>query len=141
VVDDEPAIRDVAHRVLTSAGYRVITAANGQDALDILEDPGTSADVLLTDVVMPGMTGEAFAARIKTMRPGIRVLFMSGYQRPGGGEPRAGTNGWPESGIPVIEKPFTRAALLARITQVMAEYRGTDRVEQPERQLVRVRRR
>jgi PAS domain S-box-containing protein len=141
VVDDEPAIRDVAHRVLTSAGYRVITAANGQDALDILEDPGTSADVLLTDVVMPGMTGEAFAARIKTMRPGIRVLFMSGYQRPGGGEPKAGTDGWPESGIPVIEKPFTRAALLARITRVMTEDRGTDRVEQPERQLVRVRRR
>jgi PAS domain S-box-containing protein len=141
VVDDEPAIRDVAHRVLTSAGYRVITAANGQDALDILEDPGTSADVLLTDVVMPGMTGEAFAARIKTMRPGIRVLFMSGYQRPGGGEPKAGTDGWPESGIPVIEKPFTRAALLARITRVMTEGRGTDRVEQPERQLLRVRRR
>ena len=141
VVDDEAAIREVAHRVLTSAGYRVITAANGQDALDVLEDPGTRADVLLTDVVMPGMTGEAFAARVKTMRPDIRVLFMSGYQRPGGGEPTAGTDGWPESGTPVIEKPFTRAALLARITQVLADDTHADRVEQPERQLVRVRRR
>ena len=141
VVDDEAAIREVAHRVLTSAGYRVITAANGQDALDVLEDPGTRADVLLTDVVMPGMTGEAFAARVKTMRPDIRVLFMSGYQRPGGGELTAGTDGWPESGTPVIEKPFTRAALLARITQVLADDTHADRIEQPERQLVRVRRR
>ncbi|MDX6393529.1 MAG: hypothetical protein QOJ73_4592 [Streptosporangiaceae bacterium] len=146
VVDDEAAIREVAHRVLTSAGYRVITAANGQDALDVLEDPGTRADVLLTDVVMPGMTGEAFAARVKTIRPDIRVLFMSGYQRPGGGEPgggehSAGTDAWPESGTPVIEKPFTRAALLARITQVLADDAYADQVEQPERHLVRVRRR
>jgi PAS domain S-box-containing protein len=141
VVDDEAAIRDVAHRVLTSAGYRVITAANGQEALDVLEDQGTRADVLLTDVVMPGMTGQAFAARIKTMRPDIRVLFMSGYQRPGEGKPRADAGGWPESGTPVIEKPFTRAALLARITQVMTVERGAGRVAQPERQLVRVRRR
>ncbi len=146
VVDDEAAIREVAHRVLTSAGYRVITAANGQDALDVLEDPGTRADVLLTDVVMPGMTGEAFAARVKRIRPDIRVLFMSGYQRPGGGGPgggeqSAGTGAWPESGTPVIEKPFTRAALLARITQVLADDAHADQIEQPERQLVRVRRR
>ena len=97
--------------------------------------------MLLTDVVMPGMTGAAFAARVKTMHPDIRVMFMLGYQRPGDGEPGAGAGGWPESGTPVIEKPFTRAALLARITQVLAEDCGTDRVEQPERQLVRVRRR
>jgi two-component system cell cycle sensor histidine kinase/response regulator CckA len=97
--------------------------------------------VLLTDVVMPGITGEAFAARVKTMRPDIRVLFMSGYQRPGGGEPSAGMYGWPKSGTPVIGKPFTRAALLARITQVLADDTHADQVEQPERQLVRVRRR
>jgi PAS domain S-box-containing protein len=171
VVDDEAAIRDVAHRVLTSAGYRVLTAANGQEALDLLENPETPVDVLLTDVVMPGMTGGAFAARIKAVRPGIRVLFMSGYQRPRPGERGAGENsasergasergagghsaggrsaggsslgadGWPESGTPVIEKPFTRAALLARITQVMAEGISGDRTRQPEQHLVRVRRR
>jgi PAS domain S-box-containing protein len=136
VVDDEAAIRDVAHRILTSAGYRVSTAANGQEALDLLENEGAPADVLLTDVVMPGMTGEAFAARVKAARPGIRVLFMSGYERPG-----ADAHGWPESGIPVIDKPFTRAALLARIAQVLAADIGPDRVEQPDREVVRVRRR
>jgi PAS domain S-box-containing protein len=156
VVDDEASIRDVAHRVLTSAGYRVLTAANGQEALDLLEKPETPVDVLLTDVVMPGMTGGAFAARLEAVRPGIRVLFMSGYQRPrpdehgagqhdaggyGAGGSGLGADGWPESGTPVIEKPFTRAALLARITQVMAEGNSGDRSQQPEQHLVRVRRR
>lgn len=136
VVDDEAGIRDVAHRVLTSAGYRVMTAANGQEALDLLENPGAPADVLLTDVIMPGMTGEYFAARVRELRPGIRVLFMSGYERPGDG-----ADGWPEARTTVIDKPFTRAALLARVTQVLAEDVAADRVGQPEQQLVRVRRR
>lgn len=140
VVDDEAAIRDVAHRVLTSAGYRVMTAANGQEALDLLENPGTPVDVLLTDVVMPGMTGEVFAARVKALRPGIRMMFMSGYERPGDGGSGDGADGWPESGTLVIAKPFTRAALLARVTQVLAPDVGGDRVEQPDQQLVRVRR-
>jgi PAS domain S-box-containing protein len=135
VVDDEAAIRDVVHRVLTCAGYRVMTAANGQEALDLLESPGTTADVLLTDVVMPGMTGEAFAAQVRAMRPGIRVLFMSGYEQPG-----ADADGWPDPGTQVIAKPFSRAALMARVTQVLAADIGAVRVEQPE-QMVRVRRR
>ena len=141
VVDDEAAIRDVAHRVLTSAGYRVMTAAHGQEALDLLENPGTPVDVLLADVVMPGMSGEVFAAKVKVLRPGIRMMFMSGYERPGDGGPGDGADGWPESGTLVIDKPFTRAALLARITQVLASDVGGDRVEQPDQQLVRVRRR
>jgi len=135
VVDDEPAIRDVAHRVLTSAGYRVMTAASGQEALDLLGHPANAVDVLLTDVVMPGLTGQAFADRIQAQYPAIRVLFMSGYERPGGG-----ADGWPELGTPVIGKPFSRAALLARVTQLMAEDTGESQVEQPA-QLVRVRRR
>ena len=135
VVDDEAAIRDVTHRVLTSAGYRVMMAANGQEALDLLENPRMPADLLLADVVMPGMTGKDFAARVQAVRPGVRVLFMSGYERPGAVE-----NGWPEPGTQVIDKPFSRAALLARVTQLLPEDIGADRVEQPE-QLVRIRRR
>jgi len=134
VVDDEAAIRDVTHRVLTSAGYRVMMAANAQEALDLLDNPGMPADLLLADVVMPGMTGQDFAARIQARRPGTRVLFMSGYERPGG------EDGWPEPGTQVIAKPFSRAALLARVTHLLAEDIGAGRVGQPE-QLVRVRRR
>ena len=115
VVDDEPAIREVAHRVLTSAGYRVETAGNGHEALGLLRDSRMAADLILTDVVMPGMTGKAFAAQVQAVRPDIKMLFMSGYERPG-----AVTDGWPEAETHIISKPFTRAALLARVSQVLA---------------------
>ena len=115
VVDDEAAIRDVAHRVLTSAGYRVVTAANGHEALALLGDPKAPADLMVSDVVMPGMTAAAFAAQVHALRPGLPVLFMSGYERQGiGGE------GWPDPGTEIISKPFSRAALLTRVTQMLA---------------------
>jgi PAS domain S-box-containing protein len=114
VVDDEPAIRDVAHRVLTCAGYQVTTTADGQEALALLADQAVPADLLLTDVVMPGISGSVFAARARALRPGMRVLFMSGYERPGAPE-----EGWPQSEH-VIAKPFSRAALLARVSQALA---------------------
>ncbi len=123
VVDDEPAIRDVAHRVLTSAGYRVVTAANGPDALTLLADPAVAADILLADVVMPGITAQEFLSRAKELRPAIRVLFMSGYERPDEAP------GWPEGGIEVIAKPFTRPTLLVRIQQAMAA--GAERAAKP----------
>jgi PAS domain S-box-containing protein len=114
VVDDEAAIRDVAQRVLTRAGYRVVTAASRSQALELLGDPGELVDLILSDVVMPGMTGAAFAARAQSVRPGIEVLFMSGYEQPG---PVAA--GWPDSGAQFLDKPFSRATLLARVSQLL----------------------
>ncbi len=141
VVDDEPAIRDVTHRVLTRAGYRVVTASNGQEALGLLGDPGRPIDLVLADVVMPGMTGEAFAAQVQAVRPGMRLLFMSGYERPDDS-----AHGWPDAGTQVIGKPFSRASLLARVTQVLAAETGASsgaRSKGPEHpeQAVRVSRR
>ena len=120
VVDDNAAIRNVAHRVLASAGYRVLTAADGQEALGFLGDPERPVGLILTDIVMPGMTGEAFAAQAHALRPGLPVLFMSGYERHGDAE------GWPGPETQVIAKPFTRAALLARVTQALADSTGED---------------
>ncbi|MGH3219474.1 MAG: ATP-binding protein, partial [Streptosporangiaceae bacterium] len=115
VIDDEPQIREVVHRVLSSAGYQVTTAASGQDALVLLAKPGTAADLVLTDIVMPGITGAAFAAQVQVMRPGIQVLFMSGYERPD-----TVAHGWPDADVPVIGKPFSRASLLATVSQLLA---------------------
>ena len=114
-VDDEASIRDVAHRVLTSAGYRVVTAANGHEALALLGDPKTAVDLMVSDVVMPGMTAAAFAAQVRALRPGLPVLFMSGYER----QSIAG-EGWPDPGTEIISKPFSRAALLTRVTAMLA---------------------
>jgi hypothetical protein len=114
VADDEAAIREVAHRILASAGYQVITAADGPQALSVLRDPQIRADLVLADVVMPGMTAQTFAAQAHAARPGIQLLFMSGYQEHG-----SGLEGWPAA-AQVIGKPFSRAALLARVTYILA---------------------
>jgi hypothetical protein len=114
VIDDEAAIRGVAHRVLTSAGYQVVTAANGHEALGLLGDPEMAADLVLTDVVMPGMTGATFAVQAQALRPGLPVLFMSGYE-----QEDATAEGWPDPGAQVISKPFSRPALLARVSQLL----------------------
>jgi two-component system, cell cycle sensor histidine kinase and response regulator CckA len=115
VIDDERQIREVVHRVLSSAGYQVTTAANGQEALAMLAKPGTPADLILTDIVMPGITGGAFAAQVQVLRPGIQLLFMSGYERPD-----STASGWPDPDVPVIGKPFSRASLLATVSQLLA---------------------
>ncbi len=120
VVDDNPQIRGVVHRVLTSAGYHVTTAASGQDALTLLDDPGVAADLVLTNVVMPGITGGAFAAQLQARRPDMKILFMSGYERP----PDASET-WPGESLQVIGKPFSRAALLATVSRLLgASARG-----------------
>jgi hypothetical protein len=117
VVDDEAGIRDVAHRILTWAGYQVTTAGSGHEAITVLTDQKKPVDLLLTDVVMPGLTGEPLAARARTLRPGIRILFMSGYERRAAHAPH-----WPHPARHVIAKPFSRAALLAQVSEAL----GTD---------------
>jgi PAS domain S-box-containing protein len=126
VIDDEAAIRDVAHRVLTSAGYQVMTAANGSEALGLLRDGKVAVDLVLTDVVMPGMTGPAFAAQARAMFPGLPVLFMSGYE-----QLEATAEDWPGPEAQVIGKPFSRAALLARVTQALTADAGAGASELP----------
>jgi PAS domain S-box-containing protein len=123
VVDDELAIRSVAHRVLTTAGYQVVTASNGDEAVRLLRDPDLAFDMVLTDIVMPGMTGAAFTDQVHALRPGLPILFMSGYERPdiaaGGIDPFA----------PIISKPFSRPALLAKVSQVLTAGAGLSRDE------------
>jgi two-component system cell cycle sensor histidine kinase/response regulator CckA len=78
LVEDEPMVRSVAERALTRHGYKVIIADNGEDALEILER-GEEIDLLLSDVVMPGMDGPTMVREARKDRPEIKVLFMSGY--------------------------------------------------------------
>jgi signal transduction histidine kinase/CheY-like chemotaxis protein len=114
VVDDESAIRDVVHRILTEAGYGAVTAAGRPEALGVLANLNAPIDLILTDVIMPGMTAAAFAARARLIRPGIRILFMSGYEQPG-----PMPSGWPGPDALVIDKPFARATLLAMVGQLL----------------------
>jgi two-component system cell cycle sensor histidine kinase/response regulator CckA len=78
LVEDEPMVRSVAERALTRHGYKVITADNGEEALDIL-DKGEPIDLLISDVVMPGMDGPTVVREARKSRPDLKILFMSGY--------------------------------------------------------------
>ena len=115
VAEDERALRALAHRVLEMAGYRVIDAVDGVDALErAQEEP--DIDLLLTDLTMPRMGGAALAARLTAERPGLRVLFMSGYgeDRLGGGDPR-------DPAIRLLPKPFRVDALTEAVAAALAE--------------------
>jgi two-component system, cell cycle sensor histidine kinase and response regulator CckA len=79
VVEDESALREVTRRILARNGYKVIVAANGQEAIDLSDTCPGQIDLLLTDVVMPQMQGKEVADRVCAAQPGIPVLFMSGY--------------------------------------------------------------
>ena len=79
IVEDEPALRSVLQRVLTNAGYRVMVAANAGEALLLCEGRGNDIDLLLTDVIMPGMNGRELAQRLKPLCPRAKQMFMSGY--------------------------------------------------------------
>ena len=115
VVEDEPAIREATRRILSRSGYHVLTAASGREAIEIAGSTGGNIDVLLTDVVMPQMLGKEAADRIRVFRPGVKVLFMSGYT-----QGLLDTQGVAEAGVNLVEKPFTEASLLAKLRQVIA---------------------
>jgi PAS domain S-box-containing protein len=114
VVEDEAALREVTRRTLAENGYRVLTAATGQEAIDAVAASADRIDVLLTDVVMPGMQGREVAERIRELQPGIGVLFMSGYT-----QGLLSTQGVLQPGINLIEKPFTEASLLTRLRAII----------------------
>jgi CheY-like chemotaxis protein len=114
VVEDEAALREVTSRILTRSGYRVITAANGGEAIDIARQHEGEIHLLITDVVMPQMLGKETAERIRAIKPEIEVLFMSGYARP-----VLASQGRLDPNVALIEKPFSEVDLLGKAGQVL----------------------
>jgi two-component system, cell cycle sensor histidine kinase and response regulator CckA len=113
VVEDEPALARVITRILGNAGYHVMACANGEDALT--DDEHRPCDVLLTDVIMPGMSGRRLAECLHERRPGLPVLYMSGYSNG-----LLGTTHILDEGIAFLEKPFTGDQLLCKLHDVLA---------------------
>src|SRR5207248_8535708 len=79
LVEDDASIRQAAYRVLTERGYPVIEAADGNEALKISRDPSQKIDLLLTDLVMPGISGREVARSLQAQRPTLQVIYMTGY--------------------------------------------------------------
>jgi CheY-like chemotaxis protein len=114
LAEDEPLVRQLATRVLERFGYTVLTAANGRDALAVAEAHADGIDLLLSDVVMPGMNGRELYERLVADRPGLRVLYVSGYP-----EEVIARRGILEPGVELVRKPFTASALARRVRQVL----------------------
>jgi len=110
VVEDEAALRDVAGRILSGAGYRVLAAECGPEALELAARHEGMIDLLVSDVVMPGMLGKDLAERLTGVRPETRVLYMSGYA-----QPVLHSQGTLDPGVALLEKPFTATELLTAV--------------------------
>ncbi|MCB1364392.1 MAG: response regulator [Rhodobacteraceae bacterium] len=114
LVEDEAPVRAFASRALRLRGYTVIEADSGEDALRVLADPALEVDVFVTDVVMPGMDGPTWVRRAMQDRPGVRVVFVSGYAE--------GAFGKAETGLPnsvFLPKPFSLNQLTDTVRQQM----------------------
>jgi len=114
LVEDEPSVRDVAERILTTAGYRVLTAATPAEAINLFPAHATDISLLLTDVIMPGIDGPALYRQLAALRPELRVVFMSGYSK---GIIQA-TTAYPHT-LACIQKPFTADTLLQAIRSTL----------------------
>jgi len=110
VVEDEAALQEVAGRILSGAGYHVLAAECGASALELAARHEGAIDLLVSDVVMPGMLGKELADRLTGVRPDTRVLYMSGYA-----QPVLHSQGTLDPGVSLLEKPFTAGDLLAAV--------------------------
>ncbi len=114
LVEDEALVRELAAEALSDLGYRILEAGDAGAAMRILQD-GTAVDLLLTDVGLPGMNGRQLAAAARERRPGLKVLFITGYAHDAGGE--AGLVG---PGMALLGKPFALDALARKVEAVLA---------------------
>jgi PAS domain S-box-containing protein len=111
VVEDESGVRSYVRQVLEGHGYRALDAATGEDALEIARRFGGQIHLLITDVVLPGMSGAEVIRRFQEVRPGVPVMRMSGYPERFGAQM--------DEGIPLLQKPFTSEVLLSRIRRIL----------------------
>jgi two-component system, NtrC family, sensor kinase len=114
VVEDDEGVRSYAGEILDELGYRVLVAPDAKDALRFIEQPERHIDLLLTDMVMPGLNGRQLADAAHAIRPGLPVLFMTGYSRNA-----IVHQGRLDSGLFLIQKPFGRDALAAKVREVL----------------------
>jgi CheY-like chemotaxis protein len=114
LVEDEPAVRALSRLVLQTHGYTVLEASDGAEALKLSERLEGPIDLLLTDVVMPGIGGRPLAEMLRAARPAVKVLFLSGYT-----DDAVMRHGISHSEVAFLQKPFTPATLAAKVREAL----------------------
>lgn len=118
VCEDDETVRRLATQILRSAGYTVLTAASGEQALRLAADQPNPVQLLITDVILPGMNGKALANTLAARQSGLRTLFMSGYTAN-----VIAHHGVLDDGLEFLQKPFTRRRLLDHVRKVLDQVR------------------
>jgi len=119
LVEDERALRKLTGRMLLEMGFVVLEAENGRQAIEIAERADTAIDLLLTDVVMPGMSGWELAKRLLAERPEMKALYMSGYT-----DGVIAEHGAEEAAVSILRKPFTRDELARHVGETVIGVAG-----------------
>ena len=114
LVEDEDSVRELVRVTLSSRGYKVLEAEHGEAGLRVAEETNGTIDILVTDVVMPGIGGRELAKRIQSKRPNIKVLYLSGYT-----EDAISTQGALTPGTAFLQKPFTLQNLAKKVREVL----------------------
>jgi CheY-like chemotaxis protein len=114
IVEDEEAVRLIVRRVLQDQGYAILEARDGNEALRICSQRGSEIDLVLSDVIMPGMGGRELSRALSSNRPSLPILFMSGYNDDG---ELASTGGDPGPGV--LAKPFTSETLARQVREAL----------------------
>ena len=115
VAEDEPAVRGLVRQTLERLGYTILEATDGYEALRIIEQGDSEIHLLLTDVIMPLMNGRELATRLQSIRPGARVLYMSGYT-----DEVLAFHGIAQPEIDFIQKPFTPSELVGKVETALS---------------------
>ena len=116
VVDDEAEVRKLVGAMVSRQGYNVLTADSGDHAITVLKNQKNPIDLLLTDVVAPGMSGPMLADKLVELQPGLRVLFMSGYDNT-----QVVQRYVVEKGYALLHKPFTVEQLGRKVAELLKQ--------------------
>ncbi len=114
LVEDEPGVRAIGRELLEMNGYKVLEAENGVDALQVAERNPGPIDLLISDVIMPQMGGRELAERLSALRPGLRILFVSGFT-----DDTISRHGVLDPGVAFLQKPFTLETLSQKVRQIL----------------------
>jgi CheY-like chemotaxis protein len=114
IAEDQPAVRALAAHVLREQGYTALEASNGQEALEMAAKYAGEIHLVLTDVIMPGMSGATLVSRLAAVRPGIKSLYISGYT-----DNAIVHSGMLDSGVAFLQKPFTIESLACKVREVL----------------------
>jgi two-component system cell cycle sensor histidine kinase/response regulator CckA len=120
LVEDDENVRRMAAQMLKILGYTVFAPLSPQDAIAICKEADQPIDCVVTDVIMPGMSGRELVEAIRILRPGIKVLFMSGYT-----SDVIAHHGVLDEGVPFIQKPFDMSAIHKKIQEIIAAPRAS----------------